>query len=206
MMNDFDHTCFQEAIRTGSGTKNSTLKHYNRIRLQNLTELNESDEDLQPSSFLSTEDLPKNIPQKDYEESQQRSKRLRRKLLGLETIFASIVLLIGTASCALCLWSFTGKPMLDFPYTAAIIVALGLQALPWIIKCASPCSHGTAISGLCIIIGGLSFVAAVGLIKKNPNKDPQVKSEAPNVPPTIMILPVIEKGSPQEEIVAIHNQ
>lgn len=159
------------------------------------------------ASYLPTEQLPQKAPPQDYHRNTQKKRQLRKKLILLEITFGNIVLLIATISSFLCLWSFSGKSISEFPYAPAALVALGIQVLPWIIKSATPCTHLTSISAICILMALLSFVSGVGLIKKNPKKQSHSRPEVSQILPKVTILPVVEKPSSSDEgTVALYQQ
>lgn len=207
MMNNFDQECYQEALITGMSNKNSTLKNYTQLRLHQLRKSTAQGlAEKRESSFLSTTQLPTRISQKSSEKDQKRSRRKRQKLRLLETFIGSVILLLGSTSSLFCLWSHTGKDLSGFPYLPALMAIIAIQLVPWALKKSTLCNHLTAITSLCILIGGISCASGFLLLKNPPKKTAHEKHQATQSLPTLTIVPTKGKQSPKEETLALYNK
>jgi len=160
---------------------------------------------MNPGTYRSTSQCQEIIDDQNYHLAHQKSKKLKPRLVQLETLFGTAVLFIGTISSAFCFWIFSESNTTTPPYLLILTIAIGIQALPWILKCITPCSHLTIVSGLCIIMGCTSFASAVKLMKNNQKKISPEKTAVSTASQKVTILPSPKKQSSDEGIVALHT-
>ncbi len=188
--NDFDRLCYREARRRSDGRVHSAIENYIALRLQALkaVDLDTSVLDLKPPQMLTTDQCHKHLSSRKNIRGQKNSKDRSEKLNVLELWISSIVLLIGSISAALCLWSHTGESLANLPYPILFLVIF-VQLIPWVITKLNICTRLTAASALCILIAITSVGSAVKLLKSNPDSKVKAEDLKKSFVQTITIIP-----------------
>lgn len=170
-----DAECYRLAVRNGRGDRNLIFKEYYKMRSAALLAESNlvSEVAVEKEDYISTTQCARYVSSRNNVRETQPRRKLMEKANFFELVIANLVLVTGTTSALIALWSYSGNEISSVFYMLLLAVMSFMLFLPSLVEKLNIFPYIDSISILCVMVALVSLGSGLRLMKDNPRHESQ---------------------------------